>query len=91
MKQTVELVLYTMVDKLTTSNTLNMTLNMAPCIKHPERRLSRWCGLWAVSLKVHRVRWSGNGDETNSASDVFNHSEHAHYVGGFATLFHPLC
>ena len=56
MKQTVHLVLYTTVDKLTTSNSLNMTLNMAPCIKHPERRLSRWCGLWAVSLKVHRVQ-----------------------------------
>ena len=45
-----------MVDKLTTSNSLNMTLNMAPCIKHPERRVNRWCGLWAVSLKVHRVQ-----------------------------------
>ena len=45
MKQTVNLVLYTMVDKLTTSNTLNMTLNMASCTKHPVRRLSRWCGL----------------------------------------------
>ena len=56
MKQTVNLVLYTMVDKLTSSNTLNMTLNMTPCIKHPERRVNRWCGLWAVSLKVHRVQ-----------------------------------
>ena len=91
MKQTVKLVLYTTVDKLTTSNTLNMIVNISLCIKHPVRRLSRWCALRAVSFKVHSARRNGNGDETNSGADVFNHSEHAHYVGCFATLFHPLC